>query len=230
MTDPAETIASFSPSRLRLWQLISPALPIGAFAYSQGQEYAVEAGWLNDEDSAREWILSYMENVLAVTEVPVLLRCYRAARARDWPEWQHWNRLLLAMRESAELRDEDLQVGQTLRRVLEGQAVPWPEALREEAAYAPVFALACAHWDIPEHEAAAGFLWAWCENQVAAAIKLVPLGQTSGQRILSAAVERLPDAVRQASQCSDEDVGMLAPGLAMASALHETQYSRLFRS
>ena len=227
MTVPTETVRS----SLRLWQLISPALPVGAFAYSQGQEYAVHAGWITDEKSAGEWIISLMQNVLAQTDVPVFARCYRASQQGDWSLLQHWNAYLLAMREAGELYSEDVQLGQALRRVLSGLEVDWPQQLDDETwSFVSVFAFACAHWQIPLEEAVSGYLWSWCENQVAAAVKLVPLGHTAGLRILSAASGMIPAAVYHGLHCEDERIGLLAPGLGIASALHETQYSRLFRS
>ena len=93
-----------------------------------------------------------------------------------------------------------------------------------------MFALAAVHWQIPLLDSAMGYLWAWTENQVAAAIKLVPLGQVAGQRILSAALESIPGLIDQGLALAEDDIGALAPGLAISSALHETQYTRLFRS
>ena len=223
-------MAEVSSSSMRLWQLISPTLPIGAYAYSAGLEYAVEAGWLHDERSAAAWILGQLQNNLSRLDVPVLLRCYDAWQSHQLDQVAHWNQLLLALRESAELRQEDRHLGAALNKVLMGLDVAIPELPVEHLAYVTVFAFACQHWRIEKREAARGFLWSWCENQVAAAIKLVPLGQTSGQRIMSEAISVIDGAMHKAQQCQDEDIGLLAPGLAIASALHETQYTRLFRS
>lgn len=105
-----------------------------------------------------------------------------------------------------------------------------PALETENIAFVTIFAFACQHWGIDKMEAAHGLLWSWCENQVAAAIKLVPLGQTSGQSIMSMAINRLASAIKKGVLCGDDEIGLLAPGVAIASALHETQYSRLFRS
>jgi urease accessory protein len=227
ITDPAGHV-----SRLRLWQLISPALPVGAYAYSAGQEYAVTAGWVHDEDSAAEWIIGLLMHSLAGLDVPVLVRLYDAWQADDEESVNRWTRLLLAARESAELQAEDRHLGGALARLLFDLGLKEAESWRDskQVSFATLFALATARWAIPSEEAAQGYLWAWCENQVAAAIKLVPLGQTAGQRILSRAAARIPLAVESGRAVNDEDIGMLAPGLGIASALHETQYSRLFRS
>lgn len=216
---------------LRLWQLINPTLPIGAFAYSQAQEYAVDAGWVNDEASARAWIEELLREVLSVTEVPVLARCYHAAQQQNWPEFSRWNQTLLAMRESSELYQEDIQLGGAMLRVFPSLGIEVNDALENRPlSYAAAFAYACAVWEIALEPAAQGFLWAWCETQVAAAIKLVPLGQSAGQRTLSVLREQIAAGVARGLACEDDDIGMLAPGFAMASARHEQQYSRLFRS
>lgn len=219
-------------AHLRLWQLISPTLPVGAYAYSAGLEYAVERGWVRDEASAREWIGGQLGHSLSSLDVPVFARLYRAWQDDDEHALAQWNRFLLAARESGELRSEDLQLGTALAQLLPEIGIEEARAWRApiQAAYATLFALAAARWRIPLATAAQGYLWAWCENQVAAAVKLVPLGQTAGQRLLSALAAALPDAVARGLSLADDDIGALAPAVALASARHETQYSRLFRS
>lgn len=219
-----------SYSSMRLWQLISPTLPIGSYSCSQGLEYAVEVGWVRDETSARRWILGQIEHNLSRLDVPVFLRMFEAWNSGDMDDLNDWNHIILALRESAELRTEDANLGRALIRVLNGLDLTLPEMACEETAFVTAFSFACHHWSIDRLEAARGLLWSWCENQVAAAIKLVPLGQTSGQCILSQGIGSIESAIETALQCNDEDIGLLAPGLAIASALHETQYTRLFRS
>lgn len=219
-------------SSMRLWQLISPALPIGAYAYSQGLEYAVDCGWIDTEPQAAEWILGQLSHNLAQLDAPVFLRLYDAWQQNDIEAVSYWNRFILASREAAELYQEDCNLGQAINRVLQGLEINMP-ALHEkqtEIAFVTCLAFACHTWQIDKVDAVQGLLWSWCENQVAAAIKIIPLGQTSGQKIISAAIEVIATAVNKAQQCEDEEIGMLAPAVAIASALHETQYSRLFRS
>jgi len=217
-------------SQLRLWQLISPTLPIGSFAYSQGLEYAVDCGWVKDEQQTYEWIKGQVNNTLSCLDIPVMQRIYHAWQNEDHEDVLYWNRWLLAARESKELYDEDIQLGKALLRLLNGLDITLPVDSDCEWAYSTLFAYAAMNWEIPFTEAANGFLWAWSENQVAAAIKLVPLGQTSGQKILSKVLTGIPAAIDKALTLGEEDIGVLAPGVAIASALHETQYSRLFRS
>jgi len=207
-------------------------LPIGAYAYSQGLEFAVEAGWVGDEAQARSWLTGLLEHNLAHVDVPVLARLYEAWGRDDPAAIQYWSTYLLASREGGELVDEDRHLGRALARLLDElgveQAAPW---MQESAAtFATLFALAARHWDIPLYEAAHGYLWSWCENQVAAAMKLIPLGQSAGQRLLTAAMPAIERAAERGLALEDEDIGAAAPGLALASARHETQYTRLFRS
>lgn len=219
-------------SALRLWQLISPALPVGAFAYSTGLEYAVHAGEVGGEAQAGEWIHGQLAGPLSRLDVPLLARFHRAWTQGDAGAVAHWSAFLHASRETAELRLEDRQLGMSLARVLETLGVPeasaWTEAA--DASFANLFALAGARWTVPLSELAAGYLWAWAENQVGAAVKLVPLGQSAGQRLLFAAGALIPSSVAEGLALADEDIGAGAFRAALASAAHETQYSRMFRS
>ena len=217
-------------SQLRLWQLISPTLPIGSFAYSQGLEYAVESGWIDSEAKTSEWIKGQIRKTLSTLDIPVMRRLYDAWKFEDRDKVLYWNQWLLAARESKELYDEDVQLGQSLNRVLKGLNIKLPFDNDIEWTYAAMFAYASVKWEIPFTDCAIGLLWAWSENQVAAAVKLVPLGQTSGQNILSEVLEEIPEAIEATKNFSDDEIGVIAPGLGIASALHETQYSRLFRS
>jgi urease accessory protein len=219
-------------ARLRLWQLISPALPVGAYAYSTGLEYAVDCGWITDEATASDWITGQLQHNLAALDVPVLVRLYTAWQSNNIANAIHWSRFLLASRESGELLAEDRHLGSALAQLLPElgieEAREWQDT--SHSSFAALFSLAAARWGVPLAETAQGYLWAWCENQVAAAIKLIPLGQTAGQRILSTVTQQIPTAVNHGLALNDEDIGAIAPGVALASARHETQYSRMFRS
>jgi urease accessory protein len=216
----------------RLWQLISPALPVGAYAYSAGLEYAVDIGWVDNEEKAYDWILGQLQNSLSTLDAPILARLYKAWLENDSDKADYWSRFLLASRESSELLAEDRQMGNALAQLLPelgiAEAVSWRG--HNHTSFCSMFALGAVHWKIPVEEAMSGYLWAWCENQVAAAIKLIPLGQTAGQRILANTINSLPAAVEKGLLLSDDEIGAVSPGLAMASARHEIQYSRLFRS
>jgi urease accessory protein len=217
---------------LRLLQLASPAFPIGAYAYSQGLEWAVESGVVRDEADATQWIVGQLQANLARLDVPVLARLHAAWQANDAAAVAAWSAFLYASRESAELRAESRQTGRSTAQALVSlgltEAAAWVS--QPQASVATLFALAAARWSIPVESLALAYLWAWTENQAACAIKLVPLGQTAGQRILAAAIEVIPRAVTAGLTVADDDIGYIAPALAIACARHETQYSRLFRS
>ena len=206
--------------RLHLLQLASPALPVGAYAYSQAMEYAVEANWL-EGPALEEWLRDGLQLGLANLDLPVLLRAHAAAAADDPGALNHWNERLLAARETRELLLEDQQLGAALLRLLRQLLDPPPPDFRSRPGYAAVFAVACARWGIAAPEALMAYSYAWLENQVSAATKLVPLGQTRAQQLLVALLEAAVD---------DTAIGLSLPGLALASCRHERQHTRLFRS
>jgi urease accessory protein len=217
---------------LRLLQLASPALPVGAYSYSQGLEAAVEAGIVRDAPGAERWIGDVLELSLQGMEAPVFLRLAAAWKSGDIDTVRCWNAEFVASRESAELRAETLQMGYSLRLLLgelDLEGVAKLGAI-DELAYPSAFTFAVAAWGIDAHEALGAYLFAWIENQVLAALKSVPLGQTDGQRMLLALSQRIPAVVEGAAAVKDDDLSNLAPGLALLSARHETQYSRIFRS
>jgi urease accessory protein len=225
-----------APALLRLLHLCSPTLPIGAFAYSQGLEGAVTAGWVSDEDAAAAWITGQIGAQLATLDLPLLLRFYEAwgpgPGEADALTLDAWSAFLAASRPTAELQTEDRHLGGALARVLEGLDLPEARGWmgRSDVSHAALFALAARRWNVPLAAAAHGFAFAWAEAQTSAAVRLVPLGQSAGQRILVAAAAVIPAAVARALTLPDEELGASAPRLAIASARHETQYSRLFRS
>jgi urease accessory protein len=218
--------------RLRLFQLISPTLPIGGFTYSQGLEWAVEAGSVNDVDSLQDWLAGLMDDGLGLLDLPVLARLYAACGAADSDAVESWGQRLLAARETRELRAEEHNRARALRTLLADLGLEEASLWHDELRYcqAAPYALAAVRWEIPLRDALLGYAWGWLENQVAAAIKLVPLGQTDGQRVQLALAERLPGLVARACELGDDEIGAAAPALAIASACHETQYTRLFRS
>ena len=218
------------PALARLLQLASPTLPVGAFSYSQALEAAVEAGVVHDAASARSWIEDVLEISVARMEAPLFLRLCAAWRAGDAAAAARWNALFLASRESAELRAETAQMGYSLARLLAELGEPGGPAAWSEVSFPAAFAYAVARWRLEPGTALVAYLWAWAENQVMAAVKSVPLGQTEAQRMLLALGARLSDVAVRAEALDDEALGNYAPGLALLSARHETQYSRLFRS
>ena len=209
-------------SLARLLQLASPTLPVGAYSYSQGLEAAIEAKIVFDSKSAEIWIGDVLELSVARMEAQVLRAQIGEMSA---VRRQALNDFFVATRETAELRAETLQMGQALARLLAALDIP---VRVENPAFPTAFAIAVRHWKIDPREAAVAYLWSWLENQVMAAVKAVPLGQTAGQKMLLQLGERL--AAVADLEIPEQDWSNFAPGLAYLSARHETQYSRLFRS
>jgi urease accessory protein len=214
----------------RLLQLASPALPVGAYSYSQGLEAAIEAGVVNDAPTAQRWIEDVLELSVARMEAPLFLRLCDAWRDSDEPSARYWNDLLLASRESAELRAETVQMGYSLVQLLPEFCETHPFASWDEIAFIAAFAFCAVRFGIEPRAALIAYLWSWAENQVIAAVKAVPLGQSAGQRLLLALGSRIVEQADRAAALPDEWLGNMAPGLGLLSAKHETQYSRLFRS
>ena len=223
-----QTLMSQPSDLARLLQLASPALPVGAYSYSQGLEAAVAACSVHDAASAQRWIGDVLATPVARFEAPVWLRLYDAWRAADFVAVAHWNATFLASRESAELRAETIQMGYSLAQLLVELGVH--EIALEEIAFPTAFTRAVSEWRIEPRLGLVAYLWGWLENQVMAAVKVVPLGQTAGQRILFALGERLDAIAEDARSLADDELCNFAPGLALLSARHEAQYSRLFRS
>jgi urease accessory protein len=219
----------------RLLRLASPALPIGAYSYSQGLEWAVESGSVCDEASAREWFASLLAGNMARFELPMLAKFYKAWQDKDADAAADLNVEFLAARETSELLAESVQMGRALRTVLVSDA-EYERALLEpiESIEAPTFpnsfAFAAQLWSLPLTDALTGYVWSWLENQVMASIKLVPLGQSAGQRILARLTPACAAAVETAVCIKPEDWSNFSPLFAIASSRHESQYTRLFRS
>jgi len=232
---PADPLSG-TDARLRpllaLLQLASPALPVGGFAYSQGLEKAIEDGLVHEAASARRWIEDLLTLSLARWEAPLWLRAFDAAAARDDRVFAQWNDELLAARETAELRAETQQMGTSLLRALPALAVTPPALDSPDGAIAfpAAFAFACAALGIDREAGLAAYLWSWAESQALVAVKSVPLGQQAGQALLFGLHPQIAAAVQSAAALRDDDLGSAAIGLALASARHETQYSRLYRS
>lgn len=216
----------------QLLRLTSPMLPVGAYSYSQGLEWAVEEGAVRDEQTALRWIGDALAFNIGSLEAPVWRRLYQVWSKGDAETARHWNERFLALRETAELRSETVQMGGALKLVLKatGEIDSGPLDRIEQLAFPTAFSFAAHGLGVPMQEGLIGYLWAWGENQVSAAMKLVPLGQSSGQRILAKLIGLLPGIAARALDGDDDALSNFAPGLAIASSRHETQYTRLFRS
>jgi len=220
---------------VRLLQLASPALPIGAYSYSQGLEWVVAVGGVRDAAAAQVWIGDALELVIAPGEAAVVWRLLNAVQSEDWSQAGEWNDWFRASRETAELRAETEQMGSSLCKLASDLDLLDAPAAAAAVAMVPVtlpgaYALIVRGFHVPAAAALTAYVWSWLENQVLAAMKTIPLGHSAGQRLLVEIGARIPAAVTLARSIADEDVSSFAPGLALASSRHETQYTRLFRS
>lgn len=222
---------------LRTLWLASPALPVGGFSYSEGLEAAVDAGLVRDEASATTWLTDQLHLSFARSDLAVVAKAIPAWRAHDLDRIRTLNTWVLSTRESQEFRLQTEQMGRSLQA--------WAQSLGElgggvlqqlQAAdlqppsYPVAMACAAAASGAPLTDSLAGFAFGWAENMVQAAIKSVPLGQSAGQRMLAQLVCEIPEAVTHAMALDDGDRQAFTPRLAILSARHENQYSRLFRS
>ncbi|WP_300118950.1 urease accessory UreF family protein [Rhodoferax sp.] len=221
-------------SLLQLMWLASPALPIGGFSYSEGLEAAVDTARVTTEAEAEDWLLDQLELSLARGDLAVLAQAIPAWRAADASRIATLNTWVLQTRESSELRAQTEQMGRSLLEWLRNHTTSSAsqiELLAElQPTYPLVFALAASATGAPVRECLLACAFGWAENMVQAAIKSVPLGQSAGQRILSALTSAIPAAINHAMSVPDHARQAYSPMLAILSAQHEVQYSRLFRS
>ncbi|MBG9388367.1 urease accessory protein UreF [Caenimonas aquaedulcis] len=225
-TDTTATDAAL----LQLIWLASPALPVGGFSYSEGMESAVDAGLVHDEASASAWLAAQLQMTLARSDIAVVAQAMVAWRANDEARVAALDAWVLQTRETAELRQQTEQMGRSM--------IEWLKSIRPDTAarsvspptYPVAFALAASESSASARDAAMAFAFGWAENMMQAAIKSVPLGQSAGQRILSRLAADIPAAVDHALSLDDDTRQSFSPMLAILSARHETQYSRLFRS
>jgi urease accessory protein len=215
---------------LQLLWLASPALPIGGFSYSEALEAAVDAALVTGEQQAGDWLVDQLQLTLARSELPVVAAALAAWRAGDRARIGELNAWVLRTRETSELRQQSEQMGRSL--------VEWLKAVHADSAamasgpltYPVAWALAASRSDAGEREALLACAFGWAENMVQAAVRAVPLGQSAGQRILARLAADIPAAVDGALRVTDDERQAFAPRLAILSARHENQYSRLFRS
>jgi urease accessory protein len=212
--------------------LASPALPVGGFAYSQGLEQAIEDRWVTNMESAYRWIRDGLVLNLARQELPWWLACYRAAAQSDWMRVIEVNDRLHALRETGEFRLESVQMGHSMAKLFAQwpQGQPLADLTEVVWVYPSAHAALAAVSGVTQELALSAYLWSWVENQVLAAVKSVPLGQIEGQALLHRLKVDIVHAMEIAENINSEEAGSAAFGLAITSARHETQYSRLFRS
>ena len=225
-----------APQLAMMW-LSSPALPVGGFSYSEGLEAAVDAGLVADEAQTLDWLRGQLQLTLARSELPAACAAHAAWEAADSAALQAIQTWVLATRETAELRQQSQQMGRSMLEWLRNlrpdhPALPLAAQLAPAPAWPLAFALGAFALGLSAEQMAHALAFSWLENQVQAAMRAVPLGQSSGQRLLAALTPDIPGAVAQARNLQHrmDDWQSFSPMLAILSSRHETQYSRLFRS
>ncbi len=217
---------------LSLLQLASPALPVGAYSYSEGLETLVEGRVVCDRITLKHWLEQELSCGAIRLEAAVMLRAYRATVLDDKAALSYWNNWLSAARETSELRASSWQMGQSLMRLL--LAIKPLEAqsfcLQGECNYAISLGIAAALEQISPTSVILGYLHSWATNLITAGVKLIPLGQTAGQVLLHELHANISDAGTEIISLEDHELSSCSWGLSLASMAHETQYTRLFRS
>ena len=229
MPDPAGALPA--ASLLQLIWLASPALPIGGFSYSEGLEAGVEWAGLAGEAQAAEWIADQLHLSLARGDLAVVAQSIPAWRDGDTARVRALNAWVLQTRESAEFLLQTEQMGRSFVEWLKLHHADVADAFEGLPITYPVaFAFAAGRTQASVRDGCLAFAFGWAENMVGAAVKSVPLGQSAGQRMLGRLAEEIPPAVDHALTLGDDERQAFTPMLAVYSARHETQYSRLFRS
>jgi len=227
------TIPIDNTALLCLLQLASPALPVGAYSYSEGLETLIDAGTIENEQSLKHWLEQELRYGAIRLEAAVMVRAYNSAKLGDTEALSYWNNWLSAARETEELRSSSWQMGRSLIRLLlelQPQLAQSANVVGNPCNFAIAFGIAAAHWQIDLSAAILGYLHSWTTNLITAGVKLIPIGQTAGQQLLLEIHANLSSAAQEILALEDDDLNSCGWGLSLASMAHETQYTRLFRS
>jgi urease accessory protein len=239
---------------LNLLQLASPAMPLGAYSYSEGLETLVELQIVKDRQTLEKWLSNELRYGAIKIDTILMLKAHQSTFNKDLSGLCYWNNWLSAARETKELRQQNWQMGNTLLRLLqelENDCAQFKHskdrfqnkidlnllaietilsALNKCCNYAIAFGIAAAYWDIDAEDALLGYLHSWATNAIGAGVKLIPLGQTTGQQILKSIYSQIASVAPEILSLDNEGLSSCTWGLSLASCLHESQYTRLFRS
>ena len=234
-TEPS--LALNQHSFLQLMWLASPALPIGGFSYSEGLEAAINAALVTTETEAGNWLVQQLHLTQSRGDMAVIAQAAVAWQKNELPRIAALNQWVRTTRETSELRLQTEQMGRSLTEWLRNRyageaahhtSIEW--LAQQDASYPIAFSFAAHCTGAAARDALLAYAFGWAENMVQAAIKAVPLGQSAGQRILARLTADIPQAVEYALALPDHARQAFSPMLAILSAQHEHQYSRLFRS
>lgn len=221
-------------SLLQLIWLASPALPVGSFSYSDGLEAAVDSSWIVTEMDVTQWLIDQLHLALARGDLAVIAKTIAGWRDGDIETVRELNNWVLQTRESSEFKRQTEQMGRSLLEWLRNHHTADPAQIeycaQMQPTYPITFALAVSNTQAAVEDCLLAFAFGWAENMVQSAIKSVPFGQATGQRILACLTQEIPAAVDYAMGLTDSERQAFTPMLAILSAQHEIQYSRLFRS
>jgi urease accessory protein len=217
---------------LSLLQLVSPALPVGAYSYSEGLETLVEWGTISSNYTLKHWLEEELSYGAIRIEAAVMLRAYQATVLKDKTALSYWNHWLSAARETSELRASSWQMGQSLMRLLLAMKPVEAQSfcLESECNYAVALGIFAALEQINSKSLILGYLHSWATNLITGGVKLIPLGQTAGQILLHELHANISNAATEIISLEDDELSSCSWGLSLASMAHETQYTRLFRS
>jgi urease accessory protein len=222
-----------SPQLLRLIQLSSPLLPVGGYSYSEGLESLILQGKIVDRSTLQTWLDRELHSGAIGIETAIMDRAYLAQSQLNSERLNQWNNWLTAARETEELRLQSWQMGSSLIKLaleLTPKIQDSIDSIGSPCHYAIAFGMTAQAWQIDRHSTIRAYLNSWVNNQIVVGVKLIPLGQTAGQKM----VWELHGAVEIRSQkitaLKDRDLYACSWGSALASMQHETLYSRLFRS
>lgn len=220
-------------SLLQLMWLASPSLPIGGFAYSDGLESAVNSGMVTNFTQTKKWLTDQLHLTLARADLPLLAHAITAWRNQDFKIIEELNHWFLMTRESSEARAQTIQMGYSFVEWLKNQEdaltdYVWLNSIKPT--YPIAFALAISKTNASLQDCLTSFAFAWSENMVQAAMKAIPLGQLSGQKVLQQLCQEIPLVVASALNIPYGKWISFTPMLAILFSQHENQYSRLFRS
>jgi urease accessory protein len=225
---------------LRILQLASPSLPVGAYSYSEGIEWLCDRGIITDMTSLKLWLDRELIGGSIRIDGAVLVRIYQSFLAEDIKQVNYWNAWLSAQRETEELRNQSWQMGLSLYSLLcqissdrllqEFTSIQSNSRFNNQCNFITALGLTAVCWQIPIQEALQVYLFGWLANLISAGLRTIPLGQTQGQQLTWQFQDRINDVASEILELRDEDMECCSMGLSLASMQHETQYSRLFRS